>query len=672
VPKTFHIGSASAYLDANTSDAYPAIAINSANQIVEVHSQQSASDNLHYILGRIDGPTYRFTSGPIPFGKGNFPSVSIRTTDPQNFVITVFTSDRNLYHQYGKADFANDTINWNGAASILQDGGTNITNAVRASVAVNPAGMIVVVYQDTNANLRYKAGILDPSTQTIHWSDSIKYSDGIKPKIALNLGDSFVEVHQSELFASLYYNLGKVSIRNNDATLTFLKSNEEYLGVTLGSTSKSPAVAINVTGLVVEVHSPNEGDDLYYNKGQIDGPTINFDPSKRYLDSDVHDPNLTGNDPAVALTDAGLAIQVYRSNSNKLFCSVSLLAERADWMKNDQQKTLRQLCIPGSHDAGMSIAQDCELGATAGNTVTQLQGIGDQLLAGIRYFDLRPVFDGNNPDAIFTGHFDDIAGIRGCDGQPMREVLNQVASFITSAESSDEVVILKFSHFLDKLGPERFFKDPQEPLNFKQNLINTLIKLITATIPAANLYVHSGSLRIADVPLATITAGKGKVIILFDISELVDIPARARVKLNDNPDSGNVTYINSYRDLAPGVTADWVTYDNFSDTPNVDIMTSDTDKQGQLFRIKQPDNHIGDFFLLSWTLTLSGFQVVNPFAYSVAEVAQIANGVLAQDIIKSVMNGTITREFFPNIIYVDLADGFATDVCLWVNQQNLR
>jgi hypothetical protein len=667
VPKTFHIGSASLYTDANTSSVNPAIAINRANQIVEVHSQPNASDNLHYILGRIDGPTYLFTSSPISFGKGDFPSVSIKTTDPENFVITVFTSGGNLYHRYGKVDFANNTINWNGAASILQDGSTNITNAKQASVAINPTGIVVVVYEDNNSNLRYKAGILNASTQTIHWNDSIKYSDGIRPKIALNTGISFVEVHQSEVFVSLYYNLGTVSSSNNNTTLTFLKSNEEYLGVTLGSTSRTPAVAINISGLVVEVHSPNEGLDLYYNKGQINGPTINFDPSKRYLDSDELDGDLTGNNPAVALTDAGLAIQVYQSNSSKLFCSVSTLADRSDWMKHYQTKTLRRLCIPGSHDAGMSIARDCELGATEGNTKTQLQDIGDQLDAGIRYFDIRPVFEDNKPDQIFTGHYDRFVGIRGCQGQPVKQVLNQVASFITRADSSGEVVILKFSHFLDKLGSENFFSEAAESAAFKQNLINTLIKLITATIPAANLYVHSNALRISDVPLATLTGGTGKAIILFDISEL------AGVQLNNHPDSGNVTYINSYGDLKPGVTADWVTYDMFSNTPLVNVMTSASEEPGQLFRIQQAGNHTGDFFLLSWTLTLSTGQVVNPFAYSVVEVAQFANAVVARDVINSVRGGVvITGIFFPNVLYVDLADGFATDVAIWVNEQRLR
>jgi hypothetical protein len=53
-------------------------------------------------------------------------------------------------------------------------------------------------------------------------------------------------------------------------------------------------------------------------------------------------------------------------------------------------------------------------------------------------------------------------------------------------------------------------------------------------------------------------------------------------------------------------------------------------------------------------------------------VAQFADGVLARDVISSVRGNIITGTFFPNIIYVDLADGFATDVCLWLNQQGLR
>jgi hypothetical protein len=63
--------------------------------------------------------------------------------------------------------------------------------------------------------------------------------------------------------------------------------------------------------------------------------------------------------------------------------------ELFDELKN---KTLAQITMPGSHDAAMSRAANCTTFADATNTQTQSKNIQDQLNAGVRYFDLRPIF----------------------------------------------------------------------------------------------------------------------------------------------------------------------------------------------------------------------------------------------------------------------------------------
>lgn len=47
--------------------------------------------------------------------------------------------------------------------------------------------------------------------------------------------------------------------------------------------------------------------------------------------------------------------------------------------------------MPGSHDAGMSSFKSGTVGAHFANTQTQYLDIYQQLMAGSRFFDLRPV-----------------------------------------------------------------------------------------------------------------------------------------------------------------------------------------------------------------------------------------------------------------------------------------
>lgn len=114
-------------------------------------------------------------------------------------------------------------------------------------------------------------------------------------------------------------------------------------------------------------------------------------------------------------------------------------------------RTLRRLCIPASHDAGMSTLTSHTTDSNINNTLTQYLSIGDQLAAGSRWFDIRPVLKGND---YYTGHYSDIGqvarginiGWQGGTGQSISEIIDQLNAFTAN---NKELVIFNLSHAYD-------------------------------------------------------------------------------------------------------------------------------------------------------------------------------------------------------------------------------
>ncbi|XP_075262431.1 uncharacterized protein LOC142354047 [Convolutriloba macropyga] len=121
----------------------------------------------------------------------------------------------------------------------------------------------------------------------------------------------------------------------------------------------------------------------------------------------------------------------------------------SNWMGDiDDSALLKDLIMPGSHDAGMSVTKNCDLLTRAGRATesavkTQAVNITGQLMAGSRYFDIRPAF-GMNPSGRYVLHTYHRSGSFGCDGETLDDVTDQVVAFLESHPT--EIVILKVSH----------------------------------------------------------------------------------------------------------------------------------------------------------------------------------------------------------------------------------
>jgi hypothetical protein len=133
-----------------------------------------------------------------------------------------------------------------------------------------------------------------------------------------------------------------------------------------------------------------------------------------------------------------------------------------DWMQANigtlGNNTLRELCIPGSHDAGMSKINGHTYFANACNTLTQTEDIAAQLLLGARFFDLRPVI-ADGEDYFYTGHYSKIDfGLghtyQGADGQPFDSIIRDINFFTQGTlnqapRGNSELIVLNLSHDLD-------------------------------------------------------------------------------------------------------------------------------------------------------------------------------------------------------------------------------
>jgi hypothetical protein len=119
------------------------------------------------------------------------------------------------------------------------------------------------------------------------------------------------------------------------------------------------------------------------------------------------------------------------------------------WMQatygNIGDKSLRQISMPASHDAGMSEIT-WGYGGVSHNTVTQSVPVYQQLVYGARYFDIRPVY--HYSGKWYTGHFSAVFGVQQWQGGALGQTIDNIVADIQrfSNEHPGELIILDLSH----------------------------------------------------------------------------------------------------------------------------------------------------------------------------------------------------------------------------------
>lgn len=287
---------------------------------------------------------------------------------------------------------------------------------------------------------------------------------------------------------------------------------------------------------------------------------------------------------------------------NAVETTPSTLYETANWLGAlDDTLSLNQIMMPGSHDAGMSALAHCAPPLFSPPfTKTQKLSIGNQLIAGSRYFDIRIDYD---HDALVTYHR---SGQWGCNGQSLQETMEEVKNFLILNPS--EMAILKFSHIRDDGSHDA--SDIKERI---EEFINDYSSLF---------YKNNDP----ETTLMTLPLGKvrGKMILTFDYNEFIS-PTTGRFHHDKNL---NI-------------------YDSYSNSDDYETMKNDQLEKWEIWQDIY-GNRTEQFFLLSWTLTAQG--VNSP---SINSMAEVANGMLTNVLSEEIINNGRNK---PHIVYVDFID----------------
>jgi hypothetical protein len=288
-----------------------------------------------------------------------------------------------------------------------------------------------------------------------------------------------------------------------------------------------------------------------------------------------------------------------------------------DWMQQSMgslaNRTLKHICMPGSHDAGMTTFKPGTIGANFANTQAQYLEFYQQLMAGSRYFDLRPVLSNGQ---WVAGHYSQVGDIwLGGNGQSLADIIRQVNDFTTQYQ---ELIIINLSHTLDT---DNDYKDLSQA---QWHALFTTLSGISNRHVASN----SGSTDFSNARLGDFITDRASVFIVAQLP--------AGMTLGDFANQGFYASQN------------FPFYDEYSNTNNLATMEAD-----QLAKLKGNRNIVaGDgakdqFHLLSWTLTQQPEDVLN-FDKAIMNLAASA----FDDLVSEAWNA-FTPESFPNVLFVD-------------------
>ncbi|KAJ7822625.1 PLC-like phosphodiesterase [Mycena olivaceomarginata] len=283
-------------------------------------------------------------------------------------------------------------------------------------------------------------------------------------------------------------------------------------------------------------------------------------------------------------------------------------------------RRLFDIALPGSHDAGMSTITGGTVWGNSCNCQNQGLDIGNQLRAGARYFDIRPVISAGG---FKTGHYSDTGepfGWQGANGQSMSDIIDQINNF---CKISAELIVVRLSHALNT--DSRPYKDlTQDEWN---RLFSELLRIehrFVAPVSGSDLT----QLKINDF----IGSGKAAVVLVVDPTNIS---------------------LGSYASQGFYTSSQLCIYDEYSNTNDLNTMTND-----QLNKMRQQHGH---YFLLSWTLTQDSKDEVG-LGPSIRDLAAKANPTLYDKFWDA-----CRKDLIPNVVYVDFFDPLVTNLTIAVN-----
>ena len=320
------------------------------------------------------------------------------------------------------------------------------------------------------------------------------------------------------------------------------------------------------------------------------------------------------------------------------------------WMSSSNQLqalSLKEITLPGAHDAGMGIVSQCSDFANAAVTQTQKTSFQTMLENGIRYFDVRPMISRTNE--MMLGHYRWVGrqvglGVKtfnlhneGCLGYSLESMLMDVKRFLNKGlmAGDREIIFLKMSHFMNfyKYNHDQSFFDADDVKRLQHEIKNELKPYLVNK----NDFLTT--------PLKALTATGPKVIVTLDTNE----PLEAGFHAEHNIDI----------------------YDEYSNTPLFNKMKKDQFNKIWL----SADKH---YSVLSWTLTQSepmavGCVLPRSLGYIAGYKCQSIESLsqASQQGLATLADELDHIKTYPNVLYTDFTGKQETQVAIDINERRL-
>ncbi|KAK6343356.1 hypothetical protein TWF730_010947 [Orbilia blumenaviensis] len=308
-----------------------------------------------------------------------------------------------------------------------------------------------------------------------------------------------------------------------------------------------------------------------------------------------------------------------------------------DWMQASLKtiggRPLRKLCMPGSHDSGMAIKNGPgTVAATLDNCLNQWQNIHGQLVAGARYFDIRPCIgkgSNGNPNEIMCGHYSNtnISNLKwqGMSGEYLQSVIDSINRFLAD-EGNKELVIINLSHAYNT--NYEWYRDftPEEWEKVFDMLTDTKTGLkYLWKLPKGVPGQDPVTTPIWNIPLEKFIGNSAAVIV---ISENLTIASDSRF-------AGQGIFNRSQYDVK----------NEYSNSDNIKYIMED-----QFWKMFRHGFSTNQLFLLSWTYSLQG-------AGNLIQVLRKKADEMNRPIYSTVPP-KCNPQTFPNILYIDSIGGW--------------
>jgi hypothetical protein len=306
-----------------------------------------------------------------------------------------------------------------------------------------------------------------------------------------------------------------------------------------------------------------------------------------------------------------------------------------NWMQDliakypDKDITLKDICLPRAHDAGIYVLNNC-VGGNDCNTKTQYLDMAAMLSTGMRVFDVRPTLING---VYWTYHRTSCGGF-GCEGVELRTFLKETKDYL---DTHNELLIFEMGHLCNT--------GSQDP---------ALIALINDVLGSTKYTLNTSlSSEFINTPLKDIipaSESTGKVVLLWDGVE----------SASENRSEGIFS-----NDFIPLVG-------RYANNKDIDIVIAD-----QLVKFNNFDETSNGLFMFNYTFTLDAgatMACISLFesAISIESISLDGRDRLAATIDKWIADETITPDKIPNILSIDFGNTIVTEQSIRLSELSLR